>query len=418
MEKIINEIKNIELFTLKDFYLLINKYGKSNVIIAFKNLLLNEKCEINRMTIIRKYSSAFIFMEIEISNIISKDTYLKLCKKYGKDSINNFINELEEISKDNFDIENVNNFINELINFEDDFEEVDSYTVQDNDCSDIDFDGDLVKRYLDEIGQIPLLSEKKTRELFEMYSNETDEKRKIKIRNEIANANLRLVVSIARKYAKSNYPILDMIQNGNIGLMKAIDKYDYKTGNAFSTYATWWINQTINRANCDQGRMIRLPVYVNVLLKQISTKHNKLIYELGREPTDEELANSVGISLDKFYTISAFYNDVLSLDVPININDDSPVKINIEDKNSNFEEKIFDEDLKLAINESLNELEPRKKKILEYRFGIGLDHDYTLSEVSKMLGISRERVRQIEKEALRNINSDLKKKRKLKPYLR
>lgn len=414
MEKIINEIKNIELFTLKAFYLLINKYGENDVIISFKNLLLNEKNEITRMRIMRKYSSAFIFIEMENTKVISKDTYSKLCKKYGEDNINNFIIEWEEINKDNFFNENINSFINKLISFE----EINSYHEQDNDCISIAFNGDLIKQYLDEIGQIPLLSEDKTKELFKIYSSETDKEKKTKIRNEIANANLRLVVSIAKKYSKSNYPILDMIQNGNIGLMKAIEKYDYKTGNTFGTYATWWINQSINRAICDQGRIIRLPVYVNVLLKRISANHNKLIYELGREPTDEELASSVGISLDKFYTISVFYGDVLSLDVPINKNDDSSMEINIEDNNSNIEEKMFDKYLKLAISESLNGLDPRKKKILEYRFGIGLDHNYTLSEVSKMLGISRERVRQIEKEALRNIKSDIKKERKLKPYLR
>ena len=412
MDKIINEIKNIKVFDLKKYYELIEKYGEKNVITAFRTLLVNSKNDDSKMRILQKYSYAYITIDIE-NLVIDKNSYKKLCNKYGEDNVDKYIIEYEEIGTNAKISDNISKILDFLVKDEEEKEENITDNDFNNDVIVDDYTDDPVKQYLKEIGKIPTFSEDEEKEIFRKYNNAIDEKEKIKIKQEIVTANLKLVVSIAKKYVKPSYSILDVIQDGNIGLMKAIDKYDLNRGYKFSTYATWWIKQSITRALSEKSRMIRLPVHICELIRKVTANREKLAYELGREPNDDELAKSLGISVQRLKEVTTSINDPISLQTPVGEDDDESIESFVPDETHSIEEDYYKIELKDLFSDIFSTLSPREQTVIKLRFGFDNDKMLTLEEVGNVLGVTRERVRQIESKVLRK----LKKNKNLRSFI-
>ena len=271
---------------------------------------------------------------------------------------------------------------------------------------------DPVRMYLKEIGQIKLLSMDEELELADRIIA-GDESAK----NRLAEANLRLVVSIAKRYVGRGMLFLDLIQEGNIGLMKAVDKFDVTKGYKFSTYATWWIRQAITRAIADQARTIRVPVHMVETINKLARIQRQLTLELNREPTEEELSKKMGISVDKIREIYKISQEPVSLETPIGEEDDSHLGDFVPDeRNMSPEEYATNEMLKDEIADVLLTLTEREEKVIKLRFGLEDGKSRTLEEVGQMFGVTRERIRQIEAKALRKLRHPSRSK-KLKDYM-
>ena len=271
---------------------------------------------------------------------------------------------------------------------------------------------DPVRMYLKEIGKVPLLDNDAELVLAEKMAKGDDEAKK-----QLVEANLRLVVSIAKRYVGKGMFFLDLIQEGNLGLMKAVDKFDYRKGYKFSTYATWWIRQAITRAIADQARTIRIPVHMVETIHKVSRYSRQLLQEYGREASAEEIAEKMGTSPDKVREIMKIAQDPVSLETPIG-----------EEEDSHLGDFIPDDDapapadaasillLKEQLDDVLETLTPREAKVLALRFGLEGGHPHTLEEVGKEFDVTRERIRQIEAKALRKLRHPSRSK-KLKDFL-
>ena len=271
---------------------------------------------------------------------------------------------------------------------------------------------DPVRMYLKEIGQIKLLTTDEELDLADRIL-EGDEQAK----TTLAEANLRLVVSIAKRYVGRGMLFLDLIQEGNIGLMKAVEKFDVTKGYKFSTYATWWIRQAITRAIADQARTIRVPVHMVETINKLARIQRQLTLELNREPTEEELAKKMNTSIDKIREIYKISQEPVSLETPIGEEDDSHLGDFIKDEhNMSPEEYATNEMLKDEISDILLTLTEREEKVIRLRFGLEDGKARTLEEVGQMFGVTRERIRQIEAKALRKLRHP-SRSRKLKDYL-
>ena len=271
---------------------------------------------------------------------------------------------------------------------------------------------DPVRMYLKEIGRISLLSSEDELALSKRVAAGEESAKNI-----LAESNLRLVVSIAKRYVGRGLLFLDLIQEGNIGLMKAVEKFDYDKGYKFSTYATWWIRQAITRALADQARTIRVPVHMVETINKMARIQRQLTLELNREPTEEELAKHMGITPEKVREVFKISQDPVSLETPIGEEDDSKFGDFIKDENSlSPEEYATNEILKEEIKEVLKTLQKREQEVLELRFGLIDGTSYTLEEVGKRFNVTRERIRQIEAKALRKLRHPSRAK-KLKDFM-
>ena len=271
---------------------------------------------------------------------------------------------------------------------------------------------DPVRMYLKGIGQVDLLDKQEEVELAKRIEKGDEE-----AKSQLVEANLRLVVSIAKKYVGKGMSFLDLIQEGNMGLMKAVEKFDYTKGYKFSTYATWWIRQAITRAIADQGRTIRVPVHMVEKINKLIKIQRQLLQEKGREPTPEEIAEEMDISADKVSEIKKIAQESVSLDTPIGEEEDSSLGDFIEDtKTPEPSSTVSKNLLKEQLDSVLDTLTDREKRILELRFGIEDGRPRTLEEVGKEFGVTRERIRQIEAKALRKLRHPSRSK-KIKDYL-
>ncbi len=263
---------------------------------------------------------------------------------------------------------------------------------------------DPVRMYLKEIGRVPLLTAEREKELAEIMANSNNEALKDKAKQELVESNLRLVVSIAKRYVGKGMFFLDLIQEGNLGLMKAVDKFDYDKGFKFSTYATWWIRQAITRAIADQARTIRIPVHMVETIHKVSRYQRQMLQELGREATADELGDKMGVSAEKVREIMKIAQDPVSLETPIGEEEDSHLGDFIPDEDAPEPAEVASATiLREVIERELNTLTPREAHVIKLRFGLYDGRNRTLEEVGKEFDITRERIRQIEAKALRKL---------------
>ena len=306
----------------------------------------------------------------------------------------------------------------EVVNEEDD-SDFDETEVDDEEFVDDDLNvppgvkiNDPVRMYLKEIGRVPLLTAEEEVELAKRIEQGDEE-----AKQRLAEANLRLVVSIAKRYVGRGMLFLDLIQEGNMGLIKAVEKFDFRKGFKFSTYATWWIRQAITRAIADQARTIRIPVHMVETINKLIRVSRQLLQELGREPTPEEIAEEMGLSPEKVREIMKIAQEPVSLETPIGEEDDSHLGDFIPDDDAQAPaDAAAYELLKEQLKDVLDTLSEREENVLRLRFGLDDGRTRTLEEVGKVFGVTRERIRQIEAKALRKLRHPSRSKR-LKDFL-
>ncbi len=368
----------------------------------------------------------------ENAKTISKDAQkqaiqelVEMGKKNGELSYSDITSKLEAVDMDAEQIELIYDFLEKqgieiMGNFGDELPELeddDNFEITEDELTDLSVPDsvsidDPVRMYLKEIGKVPLLSSNEEAELAQkMADGDKDAKQRL------AEANLRLVVSIAKRYVGRGMLFLDLIQEGNLGLIKAVEKFDYTKGYKFSTYATWWIRQAITRAIADQARTIRIPVHMVETINKLIRVTRQLVQELGRDPLPEEVAKELNMPIDKVGEIMKIAQEPVSLETPIGEEEDSHLGDFIQDN-----ETLAPQDaatfrlLKEQLVDVLSTLTPREEKVLRLRFGLDNGRARTLEEVGKEFNVTRERIRQIEAKALRKLRHPSRSK-KLKDYL-
>ena len=356
--------------------------------------------------------------DIEIDKIVNE------AKKKGKITYGELASQLSDASPDQIDqvfnaFENIGvdvlkDDIEDIEPDAEDLEEVEDIPIEELNIDNIDGISidDPVRMYLREIGKIPLLTYNQELELAKKIL-EGDEAAKQKL----AESNLRLVVSIAKKYVGRGMLFLDLIQEGNMGLIKAVEKFDYTKGYKFSTYATWWIRQAITRAIADQARTIRIPVHMVETINKLIRTSRHLLQQNGKEPTPEEIAKEMEVPVEKVIEIQKIAQDPVSLETPIGEEDDSHLGDFIQDEDSpSPQESASYTMLREQLDEIMETLTPREAKVLRLRFGLDDGKARTLEEVGKEFNVTRERIRQIEAKALRKLRHPSRSK-KLKEYM-
>ncbi len=345
-----------------------------------------------------------------------KNELVKLGKKQGYVTYDDLAGALKGLDLDADSLDDLYNTFNEnnipVVSEEETDSGTEKMLLDDNTLTkDLNIN-DPVRMYLKEIGQIKLLTTEEELDLADRILEGDEEAKTI-----LAEANLRLVVSIAKRYVGRGMLFLDLIQEGNIGLMKAVEKFDVTKGYKFSTYATWWIRQAITRAIADQARTIRVPVHMVETINKLARIQRQLTLELNREPTEEELAKKMNTSVDKIREIYKISQEPVSLETPIGEEDDSHLGDFIKDEhNMSPEEYATNEMLKDEISDILLTLTEREEKVIRLRFGLEDGKARTLEEVGQIFGVTRERIRQIEAKALRKLRHP-SRSRKLRDYL-
>ena len=357
----------------------------------------------------------------EISSEEKVQKIIKKAKESGKITYGELATELDDTNPEEIDkvfdaFEDLGVDLNDDLDEPDieDLENVEEIKLEDMDITNLDGVSvdDPVRMYLREIGKIPLLTYEEEAELAQRIV-EGDEEAKQKL----AESNLRLVVSIAKKYVGRGMLFLDLIQEGNMGLIKAVEKFDYNKGFKFSTYATWWIRQAITRAIADQARTIRIPVHMVETINKLIRTSRQLLQQNGREPTPEEIAKEMEISVEKVMEIQKIAQDPVSLETPIGEEDDSHLGDFIQDEDSPApQDSAAHTLLREQLEEVMDTLTPREAMVLKLRFGLEDGKARTLEEVGKQFDVTRERIRQIEAKALRKLRHPSRSK-KLRDYM-
>ena len=402
-EEVIEEIENVEEKASKKEEKVSNKKAETKK---------EKKTEIKEETTKTEEQ-----IKDEVKDIVEKAkdgkmTYAELATKLDNinpEQIDKVFDQFEEmgvdILKDDFEEEEPDL---------EDLEEVEDIKVDDASFAVIDGVNvdDPVRMYLREIGKIPLLTYEEELELAQKVLDGDEEAKK-----KLSESNLRLVVSIAKKYVGRGMLFLDLIQEGNMGLIKAVEKFDYKKGYKFSTYATWWIRQAITRAIADQARTIRIPVHMVETINKLIRTSRLLLQRLGREPSPEEIAEELEMPVERVMEIQKIAQDPVSLETPIGEEDDSHLGDFIQDDDSPApQDAAAYTMLKEQLEEVMNTLTPREAKVLKLRFGLEDGKARTLEEVGKEFDVTRERIRQIEAKALRKLRHPSRSK-KLKDYM-
>ena len=369
----------------------------------------------------------------ETKKTVSKDIQkqavqelVELGKKQGELTMSDISGKLEAVEMEPEQIERIYDFIEkqgiEIIgNFGDEIPELEEpdedFEITEDELADLSVPDsvsidDPVRMYLKEIGKVPLLSGQEEADLAQkMAEGDLDAKHRL------AEANLRLVVSIAKRYVGRGMLFLDLIQEGNLGLIKAVEKFDYTKGYKFSTYATWWIRQAITRAIADQARTIRIPVHMVETINKFIRVTRQLVQELGRDPLPEEVAKELNMPIDKVGEIMKIAQEPVSLETPIGEEEDSSLQDFIQDNETPApQDAATFRLLKEQLVDVLGTLTPREEKVLRLRFGLDNGRARTLEEVGKEFNVTRERIRQIEAKALRKLRHP-SRSRKLKDYL-
>lgn len=362
-------------------------------------------------------------LETELSLDQVKDQLIELGKKQSTLTYKDIMDRLSSFDQDPEQIdeffESLADMGIEVVNENEEDDDTDESREQDDYSTDADLSlppgvkiNDPVRMYLKEIGRVPLLSAEDEVELAKRIEHGDEEAKR-----RLAEANLRLVVSIAKRYVGRGMLFLDLIQEGNMGLIKAVEKFDYDKGFKFSTYATWWIRQAITRAIADQARTIRIPVHMVETINKLVRVSRQLLQELGREPTPEEIAQEMELSVDKVREIMKIAQEPVSLETPIGEEDDSHLGDFIEDQEALApSDAAAYELLKEQLEDVLDTLTEREENVLRLRFGLDDGRTRTLEEVGKVFGVTRERIRQIEAKALRKLRHPSRSKR-LKDFL-
>ena len=354
----------------------------------------------------------------------SEDKVQKLIKKAkesGKITYGELATELEDTNAEEIDkvfdaFENLGVDLNDELDEPDieDLENVEEIKLEEMDVANLEGVSvdDPVRMYLREIGKIPLLTYEEESELAQKIIQGDEE-----AKQKLAESNLRLVVSIAKKYVGRGMLFLDLIQEGNMGLIKAVEKFDYNKGFKFSTYATWWIRQAITRAIADQARTIRIPVHMVETINKLIRTSRQLLQQNGREPTPEEIAKEMEISVEKVMEIQKIAQDPVSLETPIGEEEDSHLGDFIQDEDSPApQDSAAHTLLREQLEEVMDTLTPREAMVLKLRFGLQDGKARTLEEVGKQFNVTRERIRQIEAKALRKLRHPSRSK-KLRDYM-
>ncbi len=417
LEKAKEELDNLGLKVI-DIKKSCNKEKKNNIVLKQS---VDEGTQISKETeITLTVNSLEDDLPDELKNQVNE---LVQKVKSGKITYAELANKLEKVNPENID--KVFDKFEELgIDLTDDFEdeepdvddlaEVENIKIEDTNIENMDGVNidDPVRMYLREIGKIPLLNYEEETELAQR-ALEGDEEAKKKL----SESNLRLVVSIAKKYVGRGMLFLDLIQEGNMGLIKAVEKFDYTKGYKFSTYATWWIRQAITRAIADQARTIRIPVHMVETINKLIRTSRLLLQRMGREPSPEELAEELEIPVERVMEIQKIAQEPVSLETPIGEEDDSHLGDFIQDDDSPApQDAAAYTMLKEQLEEVMNTLTPREAKVLKLRFGLEDGKARTLEEVGKEFDVTRERIRQIEAKALRKLRHPSRSK-KLKDYM-
>lgn len=350
----------------------------------------------------------------ENNTVINEGEYVELIDNYSfiSSALNTLMTneEFESLIQDNEYIICLMSVYNEKNN-EDNFEE-DSNEYEEIECDISDASYDPVKIYMNEATKYPLLSHEETMNLFKKYK-EGDKK----ARKKIINHNLRLVISVAKKYSNQELDFGDLIEEGNIGLMTAVDKFDYEKGFRFSTYATWWIRQAITRSIYDNGKTIRIPVHINENSKKIRSTKTKLTQTLGHEPSIEELAKELGYTVEKVREIDRVCQQPVYMDETIGEDHDTTRGDMMIDENAESPIELMENsDLRNLLISALDTLEDRQKEVLMMRFGLNNDRPMTLDEIGKHYNVTRERVRQIEHKALSRLRRNPRIKNRIHNY--
>ncbi len=342
-----------------------------------------------------------VLLHFDASEDASAETLARICEQLdglGVEIANSVVN-------NNFELQEDEMFEEEPV--EESGEDVETLLSQEGVSID-----DPVRMYLKEIGKVPLLSAEEELALAERMSQGD-----VIAKQQLVEANLRLVVSIAKRYAQRGMPFLDLIQEGNLGLMKAVEKFDYGKGYKFSTYATWWIRQAITRAIADQARTIRIPVHMVETINRVLRASRQLLQKNGKDPSDEEIASELNMPVEKVREIIKIAQEPVSLEMPIGEEEDSHLGDFVKDDNAMTPADAASYTmLREHLLEVLHTLTPREESVLKLRFGLEDGRPRTLEEVGKVFDITRERIRQIEAKALRKLRHPSRSK-KLKDYL-